>query len=310
MRSRAIQLLRPLRSPTSLQCLRPGPSSQIPNLSRPASTWKPRPRTPAPAKPIVTDTSTNPVDPQAAIAPGPDVNEVNPALSASIPTPASSSAPSHAFTVALSNGNGNGNADQIDWSSSFHGLSTVPFSPEAAATLMKPLDPLDIEVKPDGIIYLPEIKYRRVLNQAFGPGGWGLAPRGELVIAEKLVTREYALVVHGRYVQFFPFVLLWRRMLTVARFIAQARGECGYFSEETIPTAGEGCKSNALMRCCKDLGIASELWDPRFIREFKKKHAQEVWVEHVVNKKRRQIWKLKDADVAYPYMEVKKTAAR
>jgi len=36
---------------------------------------------------------------------------------------------------------------------------------------------LDIEMKPDGMIYLPEIKYRRILNRAFGPGGWGLAPR-------------------------------------------------------------------------------------------------------------------------------------
>lgn len=26
--------------------------------------------------------------------------------------------------------------------------------------------------------------------------------------------------------------------------------------------ACESAKSNALMRCCKDLGIASELWDP------------------------------------------------
>lgn len=85
------------------------------------------------------------------------------------------------------------------------------------------------------------------------------------------------------------------------RYIAQARGECQYFSEETIPTASEGCKSNALLRCCKDLGIASELWDPRFIREFKKKHAREVWVEHVVNKKKRQIWIRKDGDPAYPY---------
>ena len=25
----------------------------------------------------------------------------------------------------------------------------------------------------------------------------------------------------------------------------------------------ESAKSNALMRCCKDLGIASELWDPQ-----------------------------------------------
>ena len=52
----------------------------------------------------------------------------------------------------------------------------------------------------DGIIYLPEIKYRRILNRAFGPGGWGLAPRGPSIVTDKLVTREYALVCQGRSV--------------------------------------------------------------------------------------------------------------
>ena len=32
------------------------------------------------------------------------------------------------------------------------------------------------------------------------------------------------------------------------------------FESSGIPTATEAAKSNALMRCCKDLGIASELW--------------------------------------------------
>jgi hypothetical protein len=48
------------------------------------------------------------------------------------------------------------------------------------------------------------------------------------------------------------------------------------------------------------------LWDPRFIRDFKKKYAREVWVEHVVNKKKRQIWTLNDTEPAYPYQLVKK----
>ena len=55
-------------------------------------------------------------------------------------------------------------------------------------------------MKPDGILYLPEIKYRRILNRAFGPGGWGMAPRGETIVTAKAVTREYALVALGRYV--------------------------------------------------------------------------------------------------------------
>ena len=89
---------------------------------------------------------------------------------------------------------------QVDWSRSFHGLSKEAFSPEAAKALLAPIHPDDIEIKPDGIIYLPEIKYRRILNEAFGPGGWGLAPRGETIVTAKSVTREYALVALGRYV--------------------------------------------------------------------------------------------------------------
>lgn len=88
--------------------------------------------------------------------------------------------------------------NQVDWSSSFHGLSAQPFSQEAAAILLADIEPDDVEVKPDGIVYLPEIKYRRILNRAFGPGGWGLAPRGETIVTGKNVTREYALVAHGR----------------------------------------------------------------------------------------------------------------
>ena len=42
--------------------------------------------------------------------------------------------------------------------------------------------------------------------------------------------------------------------------VSIARGEQEYFDPSGIPTATESCKSNALMRCCKDLGIASELW--------------------------------------------------
>jgi len=88
---------------------------------------------------------------------------------------------------------------QVDWTRSFHGLSAQPFSKEAADVLLAPIPFDDVEVKPDGIIYLPEIKYRRILNKAFGPGGWGLAPRGETIVTSKSITREYALVAHGRY---------------------------------------------------------------------------------------------------------------
>jgi hypothetical protein len=98
---------------------------------------------------------------------------------------------------------------QVDWTRSFHGLSAEPFPQAAADILLAPLPFDDVEVKPDGIIYLPEIKYRRILNRAFGPGGWGLAPRGETIVTGKSVTREYALVAHGRYVSSLSLCILW-----------------------------------------------------------------------------------------------------
>ncbi|GMM35798.1 Mgm101 protein [Saccharomycopsis crataegensis] len=171
---------------------------------------------------------------------------------------------------------------QIDWTSSFHGIGTTQLSQRQIDILLQPLDPEDIEMKPDGLIYLPEIKYRRILNKSLGPGAWGLIPRSDTVITPKLITREYGLVVMGR-------------------LISVARGEQDYFNQEGIPTATEGCKSNALMRCCKDLGIGSELWDPRFIRKFKNQYCEEKFVTHVVTGKKKRIWKRKDDSIGYPY---------
>jgi len=178
-----------------------------------------------------------------------------------------------------------GDIGSTDWSTSYHGLSTQAFSKDIAEILLAPVDEMDIEMKPDGLIYLPEIKYRRVLNKAFGPGGWGLAPRSETNVGPKVVSREYALVCQGR-------------------LVAVARGEQEYFDPSNIPTATEGCKSNALMRCCKDLGIASELWDPRFIREFKAKHCVDVFAEHLPTKKKKKLWRRKDQPkFDYPWKE-------
>ena len=112
----------------------------------------------------------------------------------------------------------------------------------------------------DGLLYLPEIKYRRILNKAFGPGGWGLAPRSETNVGPKIVSREYALVCFGRLELFSCQLGALFAQLRLLRLVAIARGEQEYFDPSGVATATEACKSNALMRCCKDLGIASELW--------------------------------------------------
>lgn len=173
-------------------------------------------------------------------------------------------------------------SNETNWSTSFFGIGSKPFPKESQDALAAPLDPKEIEIKPEGLIYLPEIKYRRILNKAFGAGGWGLVPRSETIVTDSLVTREYGLVCLGQ-------------------LVSVARGEQDYFGATNIPMATEGCKSNALMRCCKDLGIASELWDPGFIKQFKQEYCEDKFVEHVVNGKKKKIWKRKDRSVEYPF---------
>ncbi|KAJ2900912.1 hypothetical protein GGI21_002481 [Coemansia aciculifera] len=168
------------------------------------------------------------------------------------------------------------------WSTSFQGMATQPFDPRISEMLMAPVPESEIEIKPDGLLYLPEIKYRRILNRAFGPGGWGLVPRGAHSVSGRTLSREYALVCLGR-------------------FISQARGEQDFFDESGLATATEGCKSNALVRCCKDLGVASELWDPAFITQFKAKRCVEEWVTHAVKGSKKRMWRLKERQWDYPW---------
>lgn len=51
--------------------------------------------------------------------------------------------------------------------------------------------------------------------------------------------------------------------------------------------------------------MASELWDPRFIRNFMKQHAKEVFVEHQLTKKKKKMYLRKDDTVKYPFKESK-----
>lgn len=112
----------------------------------------------------------------------------------------------------------------IDWTTAWNGLGTAVISREQAQMLMRPLMAEEIQIKPgaalpllarraatripdtdrrcetvaDGLLYLPEILYRRILNTTLGPGQWGLVPRGPETIQKGILTREWGLVVGGR----------------------------------------------------------------------------------------------------------------
>ncbi|CAI8009253.1 Mitochondrial genome maintenance protein mgm101 homolog [Geodia barretti] len=166
----------------------------------------------------------------------------------------------------------------------YFGISTSTFPQRILSVLLHPVNEQDVEIKPDGLIYLPEIKYRRILNQAFGPGGWALMPRGNEGEGAQLITREYSLYCHGR-------------------FISQATGEHTFYSKSNLSygKACESAKSNALTRCCKDLGIASELWDPQFVSKWKKQYSEEAWCENVRNKEKKRLWRKASSGETFPY---------
>jgi hypothetical protein len=77
-------------------------------------------------------------------------------------------------------------------------VSSEAVPPEASEVLRRKIDEGLIEVKPDGMVYLPEIWYRSILFDAFGPGGWVMVPVGAPNIGVKVLTREWALFVNGR----------------------------------------------------------------------------------------------------------------
>jgi hypothetical protein len=104
----------------------------------------------------------------------------------------------HKSTLSESSETDTEKTHEINWEKSWYGLGTKPVTVEQNEVLSRPVDPEDVEVKPDGIVYLPEVKYRRRLNEAFGPMGWGMVHRGEVVVGNNIVTREYALIVNGR----------------------------------------------------------------------------------------------------------------
>ncbi len=132
----------------------------------------------------------------------------------------------------------------------FSGASEASFGKEVSDILQAPLNPADVEIKPDGALYLPENRYRKVLNRAFGPGGWSLVPRGAHSLLNGVLSREYALLCNGR-------------------FVSQARGHATIQGFSNPAMASEVVRSNALMRVCKDMGVGNELWDPAFVANWK-----------------------------------------
>jgi hypothetical protein len=153
----------------------------------------------------------------------------------------------------------------------FTGMATEPFPDKVVAALMRPVNPDDVEIKSDGIVFLPQAWYRTRLFEAFGPGGWAIRETRPSRVMGDLVV--------------FPGALF-----CLGRFVAEATGECAYRANNpvmTYATCVEGAKSDAIGRCCKDLIPAVQvLWDQQWREAWLAKYATKRWDE----KKQRTVW--------------------
>ncbi len=158
----------------------------------------------------------------------------------------------------------------------YDGIAAAPFTDEQQKILLAPVDRQHVSWKPsmrDGpqnpedwaqamgkknhagkpwrppLAFVEQVQYRRRLNAAFGPGGWGI----RLLSPPKII--DQTVVFHGG-------------LYVLGRFVAESFGEQDYYesnANQSWATALESAKSDCLTRCCKDLGMFSELWEKRFL---------------------------------------------
>jgi len=160
------------------------------------------------------------------------------------------------------------------YATGFEGAAAAPFDEKAAAVLGAPVNEDEVEIREDGIVYLPGVAYRRILTRAFGVGAWALLPRGPARTMGDLVVYHGALYILGR-------------------FVSEAVGECQTRFGMSYASSLEGARTDCLTRCCKDLGVTTELWDPTWREAWQAKYADKKWVEGKDGKKGRWSWSLK-----------------
>ena len=151
---------------------------------------------------------------------------------------------------------------------------TIDITDDQKKILFAPVQDEDVEIRPDGLIYLPWMEYVSRLRDAFGIS-WAIIPKDMPKFQGNHIYWPFYLMIQGKLAGF-------------------AVGEQEYQPSNARMTYGdavEGAKSNALMRLCKGIGISLELWKPSFIRTWKGKYA-----ESYQDDKERTKWRKKNGE--------------
>jgi len=165
----------------------------------------------------------------------------------------------------------------------YTGASMLKITDEEQTKLLASFETKEIEIRPDGLIYLPQTFWRKRLNESFGIGQWCLIIKSNTKDPDRSkLYLQGVLMVRGSYV-------------------AESVGEAEYHEtneQQSWASVWESAKSDCITRCCKDLGIASELWQPEFIRKWIAENAIDVWCEMKFKDgtiKPKKLWRKKDS---------------
>lgn len=169
----------------------------------------------------------------------------------------------------------------------WRGLGSSPLHPDIQKILLAPIDESKIKIRPDGLIYIPGVFWRRRLIEAFGVGGWGIF---QWSITTAAIPDEDGNVASGRTLLYYDGSLIAH-----GSAIARACGEQEFYQSNkgmSHASAIEAAKTNCLERCCKDLGMFMELWDKDYADSWRAANAIEAWCETDKGRSKK-MWRLK-----------------
>lgn len=165
----------------------------------------------------------------------------------------------------------------------YAGASQLNLTETEMKALCAPFGDEEYEIRPDGFIYIPQSITLKRLNDVIGIGKWALT----------LINNGKDEVATDQFKVFFDGALIIRSC-----FVSRAVGESSYSRKNqnsSWASAFEAAKSDCRQRCCKDLGIANDAWNPTFMRRWKKEFAIRVFVKGD-NNENKVIWRRRDVE--------------
>lgn len=168
-----------------------------------------------------------------------------------------------------------------------HTVGSLEFGEKECKILYEAIDPGELDIRLDGIVYLPWIFAARRLRNAF-PGSWALLPEGKPQISPD-----------NKVMWGFHFII--KKVL-----IDYVISEHPYFpnnKKQSYVDAVKSVKSKAFIQACKGIGMFPELWDRKYCAQWKDKY---TYSKKETSSKGHEVinWYTKDGSKKYLYLKL------